>query len=55
VAAKCFNRGKNFHMEKIANAHQSALVASRWWLDFQSPVCSYEYDNERDHEFHIVM
>ncbi|XP_062597185.1 TPR and ankyrin repeat-containing protein 1-like [Saccostrea cucullata] len=29
VAAKCFNRGKDFHMEKIAQAHQSALVASR--------------------------
>ena len=30
VAAKCFNRGKNFHMEKIARAHQLALVASRF-------------------------
>ena len=30
VAAKCFNRGKNFHMERIARAHQSALVASRF-------------------------
>uniref|UniRef100_K1PIT9 Lupus brain antigen 1-like protein n=1 Tax=Magallana gigas TaxID=29159 RepID=K1PIT9_MAGGI len=29
VAAKCFNRGKNYHMEKIAKAHQSALLASR--------------------------
>lgn len=30
VAAKCFNRGKNYHMEKIAKAYQSALLASRF-------------------------
>ncbi|XP_078333030.1 TPR and ankyrin repeat-containing protein 1-like isoform X2 [Crassostrea virginica] len=29
VAAKCFNRGQNFHMERIAIAHHSALLASR--------------------------
>lgn len=34
VAAKCFNRGKNYHMEKIAKAHRSALLASRFVFFF---------------------
>lgn len=38
VAAKCFNRGKNYHMEKIAKAHQSALLASRFVFSSQANI-----------------
>lgn len=32
VAAKCFNRGENYHMEKIAKAHHLASLAARFVL-----------------------
>lgn len=32
VAAKCFNRGENYRMEKIAKAHHLASLASRFVL-----------------------
>lgn len=38
VAAKCFNRGKNFRMEKTAKAYQLACLASRWVLFFSLTV-----------------
>lgn len=38
VAAKCFNRGKDFHWEKIAKAYQLAFLASRYVLFFSLTI-----------------